>query len=354
VELIPNTKIGIDLSFETIRKDYDAVCIGIGAWVSTGVGCKGEDADGVIGGIDFLRKIVRNEEINLGKNVAIVGGGNTAMDACRTAVRIGAENVYNVYRRTKDEMPADSVEIAEGEEEGVVFKNLTNPIEIIKDENGHVKQVLLQVMELGEPDASGRRAPVPVAGKTEILDVDTVILAIGQAVNPAGFDNLDLTRKKGIAYDPDTFMTSMEGVFAGGDCGNDKVSIAIEAIADAKKSSEVIDAYLAGETIGYEKPFVVERHDITEKTFEDRERQCRPEMEHLHPEERKDNFSEIVFGFDEEKAMEDASRCLECGCHDYFECKLVDFANQYGVEPARFTGDVNKIDFKDDHPFIMR
>ena len=115
VELIPNTKIGLDISFESIKNDYDAVLVGIGAWVSTGVGCKGEDADGVIGGIDFLRKVVRNEEIKLGNNVAIVGGGNTAMDACRTAVRLGADKVYNIYRRTKDEMPADMIEIVEGE-----------------------------------------------------------------------------------------------------------------------------------------------------------------------------------------------------------------------------------------------
>lgn len=354
VELVPNTKIGVDLSFETIRKDYDAVCIGIGAWVSTGVGCKGEDADGVIGGIDFLRKVVRNEEINLGENVAIVGGGNTAMDACRTAVRLGAKKVYNIYRRTKDEMPADQIEIVEADEEGVIFKNLTNPIEVIKDENGHVKQVVLQVMELGEPDASGRRAPKAVEGKTETLDIDTMILAIGQAVDPVGFNGIDLTRKKGIVYDPETYMTNMEGVFAGGDCGNDKISIAIEAIADAKNASEIVDAYLAGETIKYEKPYVVTRDDISEKTFEDREIQCRPKMEHLHPEERKDNFSEVVFGYDENQAIADAERCLECGCHDYFECKLIDFANQYKVEPERFAGDVNQIEFKDDHPFIMR
>ena len=207
VTMVPDTKVGVDLSFESIRNDYDAVLVGIGAWVSTGVGCKGEDADGVIGGIDFLRKVVRNEEIRLGKNVAIVGGGNTAMDACRTAVRLGAEKVYNIYRRTKDEMPADMIEIVEAEEEGVIFKNLTNPIEVIKDENGHVKQVLLQVMELGEPDASGRRAPRPVEGKTETIDIDTMILAIGQAVDPKGFEGLDLTRKKGILYDPETFMT---------------------------------------------------------------------------------------------------------------------------------------------------
>ncbi len=354
VTLMPDTKVGVDLSFESVRKDFDAVLVGIGAWISTGVGCKGEDADGVVGGIDFLRKVVRNEEIKLGKNVAIVGGGNTAMDACRTAVRLGAEKVYNIYRRTKDEMPADMVEIVEAEEEGVIFKNLTNPIEVIKDENGHVKQVLLQVMELGEPDASGRRAPRPVEGKTETLDIDTMILAIGQAVDPKGFEGLDLTRKKGIVYDPDTFMTSMEGVFAGGDCGNDKISIAIESIADARKASGVIDAYLAGESIKYEKPYTVERHDITEKTFEDRERQCRPKMDQLEAEERKDNFTEVVFGYDEEQAMADAKRCLECGCHDYFECKLIDFANEYKVKPDRFAGDVNRIEFEDNHPFIIR
>nr|WP_027398155.1 molybdopterin-dependent oxidoreductase [Anaerovorax odorimutans] len=354
VELIANTKIGVDITLDTIRKDYDAVCIGIGAWVSTGVGCKGEDADGVVGGIDLLRKVVRNEKIQLGENVAIVGGGNTAMDACRTAVRLGAKKVYNIYRRTKAEMPADMVEIEEAEEEGVIFKNLTNPIEVIKDENGHVKQVKLQIMELGEPDASGRRAPKPIEGKTETIDIDTMILAIGQAVDSYGLEDLDLTRKKGIVYDTQTFMTSMEGVFAGGDCGNDKISIAIESIADAKRGAVVVDAYLAGESIKYEKPYVVKRDDITEKTFEDRERQCRPKMEHLSPEERKDNFSEVVFGYNIDQAMDDASRCLECGCHDYFECKLIDFANQYKVEPERFEGDVNKIDDDDDHPFIVR
>lgn len=354
VELRPNTKIGQDIAFDTIKKDYDAVLLGIGAWISTGVGCPGEELEGVIGGIDFLRKVVRNEEIKLGSKVAIVGGGNTAMDACRTAVRLGADQVYNVYRRTKDEMPADMIEIEEAEEEGVIFKNLTNPIEIIAGKDGRVSQMKLQVMELGEPDASGRRAPRPVEGKTETIDVDTVILAIGQKVNPVGFESLELTRKGGVVYDPETFMTSIPGVFCGGDCGNDKISIAIESIADAKKGSEIVNAYLRGETVRYQKPYGVERHDITEKTFEDRERQCCPKMDQLSAAERMDNFTEVVLGYDEERAMEDAKRCLECGCHDYFECKLVDFANQYDVKPERFTGDVNLVEFEDDHPFIMR
>ncbi len=354
VEIITDTKIGVDIPFQSVRDDFDAVLLGIGAWISTGVGCPGEDAEGVIGGIDFLRHVVRNEPIELGDKVAIVGGGNTAMDACRTAVRLGAKEVYNIYRRTKDEMPADMLEIEEAEEEGVIFKNLTNPLEIVKDENGHIKEVILQCMELGEPDESGRRRPVPIEGKTETIALDNMILAIGQAVDASIFD-CDKTRKGAVAYDKETFMTSMEGVFAGGDCGNDKISIAVEAIADAKKASEIIDAYLNGETIRYEKPYFVTRDDITEKTFEDRERQCRPKIPQLNAEQRKDNFSEVIpGGFTPEQAEEEASRCLECGCHDYFECKLIDLAHQYDVEPERFAGDKNTIDYDDAHPFIVR
>ncbi|MDY4060134.1 MAG: FAD-dependent oxidoreductase [Anaerovoracaceae bacterium] len=354
VEMIPNTKVGKDIPFETIREDFDAVIMAIGAWKSTGVGCKGEDAEGVWGGIDFLRKVVRNEPINLGKKVAIVGGGNTAMDACRTAVRLGADKVYNVYRRTKDEMPADMIEIEEAEEEGVIFKNLTNPLEIVKDENGHVKEMILQVMELGEPDASGRRRPIPVEGKTETVEIDNVILAIGQAVDADCFD-LEKTRKKGIVYDPETFATSMEGVFAGGDCGNDKISIAIEAIADAKKVAAIVDRYLDGEDVKYKAPYYVTRDDITEKNFEDRERLFREKAAQLSADERKDNFTEIIYGgLTEDQAIAEANRCLQCGCHDYFECKLIDYSNLYNVEPERWAGEKSLVDFEDEHPFIVR
>jgi len=355
VDIICNTMIGKDIPFETIRNENDAVLLGIGAWVSTGVGCKGEDAKGVVGGIDFLRKVVRNEPFELGEKVAIVGGGNTAMDACRTAVRLGAKKVYNIYRRTKNEMPADMVEIVEAEEEGVIFKNLTNPKEIVKDKNGHVTKMVLQVMKLGAPDASGRRSPVPVEGKTETIEVDTVIQAIGQAVDSSMFKKIDKTRKGAIAYDPETFQTSIPGVFAGGDCGNDKISIAIESIADARKAAVSIDAYLAGELVRYEEPYCVTRDDITEKTFEDRERMCRPEMDELTAKERKDNFSEVIpEGYTPEQAECEASRCLECGCHDYFECKLIDYAREYHVKPERLEGDINTVDYEDEHPFIVR
>jgi formate dehydrogenase major subunit len=366
VEIVTDTRVGKDISFDLVRAAHDAVALGIGAWLSTGTGAKGENLPGVVGGIDLLRKVARGEEVFLGERVAIVGGGNTAMDACRTAVRMGAKEVYNIYRRTKAEMPADLIEIEEAEEEGVIFKNLTNPIEILPGKDGRVAKITLQIMELGEPDASGRRAPTPVKGKTETIAVDTVVLAIGQAVDPLslGVAQLELTRKNGIVFDTETFRTSIPGVFAGGDCGNDKISIAIEAIADAKRAAGVINAYLFGETASYRPNYVVERDDITERTFESRERECRPDMGVLSPEARRGSFAEVVFGWDEDAAMQEGMRCLECGCGDYFECKLYEYANLYDVDPARFAGDFSVVDeggrpkapdaTDDGHPMIVR
>lgn len=354
VTIKTGVRIGEDLPFESLRKQHDAMYVAIGAWTSSGLRCEGVDADGVIGGIELLRQIVNNEPTNLGDRVAIVGGGNTAMDACRSAVRLGAKEVYNVYRRTVAEMPAEQEEIEEAQEEGVIFKNLCNPIEIIKDENGHVKQMLLQKMELGEPDASGRRRPVPIEGETELIDVNTVILAIGQGINPEGMDGLELTKFNTVIADEETFTTNLEGVFAGGDCANDGASIAIRAIGEAKKAVGFINEYLQGREIHYRKPYYVTRDDIDADYLEGKKKYKRPPMAHLTPEERKNTFEEIVKGYTFEQAKEEASRCLECGCHDYFECKLVDYANQYEVVPERFDGENEELIFEDDHPFIVR
>lgn len=354
VEIVTDCKLGKDVHLDDLKKEYDAVAIGIGAWVSTGTGAKGEDAGNIYGGIDFLRKIVRNEEFNFGDNVAIIGGGNTAMDCARSSVRLGAANVYNVYRRTIDEMPADDIEIEEGEEEGVIFKNLRNPIEYVKDKDGNVKEIILQVMELGEPDESGRRKPVPVKGKTETLKVDTVLLAIGQAVDAKLVKGVTKTKKGGISYDPKTFMTNIDGVFAGGDCGNDKISIAVEAIADATKCAETMDAYLKGEEMSFKVNDYVKRDDITKETFEDREKMLKEKLPTLSPAERKGNFIEVTDTYDFDTAVKDAQRCLSCGCGDYKECKLIDLANEYGSSFDKFEGDKTITEFEDDHPFIIR
>ena len=336
VKMENGVKLGKDISFADYRAKFDAVILAIGAWKSSPLGCKGEELQGVYGGIDFLRSVALHDPLPVGKNVAIVGGGNTAMDACRTAVRLGAENVYVIYRRTQKEMPAAADEIEEAMEEGVTFKFLTNPAELL-GEDGKVKQVKLQVMELGEPDASGRRSPVPVEGKFEYLDVDSVIAAIGQKVDPSGFD-VELNRKGIISADETTFRTNLEGVFAVGDATNKGADIAIAAIGEGNKAADVVDSYLRGAIVPYRKPFVSKRN-LDKDYFADRERKPRVHIVNRPAEERKHDFEPINTGFTPEEAMREASRCLECGCHDYKECSLIRHANRYEIHPERFAGE---------------
>lgn len=337
VEMKPNFRIGKDATFEEIKAQYDAVIVAIGAWQSMPLGCPGEDLEGVWSGIDLLREIALGNRPNIGEKVVIVGGGNTAMDACRSAVRLGAKDVSIVYRRTRDEMPAEEVEILEAEEEGVVYRFLRNPAEII-GENGKVKAVKLQVMELGEPDASGRRSPVAVEGKFEIIDVDTVVAAIGQKVLPVGFEALEKNRRGIIAADENSFRTSVEGVFAVGDATNKGASIAIAAIGEADKCADVVDAYLNGVDAPYRKPYVSERV-VTPDMLADREKKTRSVMPQREPEVRSKDFEEVNLGLDDEVAQTEAKRCLECGCHDYHECKLIRYDNRYDIHPERFVGE---------------
>ena len=337
VEMKNNVKVGTDVTLDTLRAEYDAVLVAVGAWKSTSIGCEGDKLDGVLGGIDMLREVNLGGRPDLGKNVAVVGGGNVAMDACRTAVRLGAENVYVIYRRTRAEAPAEDLEIEEALEEGVDFKWLTNPAEII-GENGKVVKIKLQVMELGEPDASGRRSPVPVEGKFEILDVDTVISAIGQRCNLAGFEALTQTRKGTIEASENNGQTNLPGIFAVGDATNRGPSIAVRAIGEANDAADAIDAYLAGRDTKIVAPYYSERK-VTAEDFADREKLPRAEMSCKDPSYRRGNFDAVINGFTDEQAREEAKRCLECGCHDFHDCKLIMNVNRYEVNPGRFAGD---------------
>lgn len=352
VTMFNNAKVGDGLTLDGLQESSDAVLVAIGAWTSSSMRVPGESLNGVMGGIDFLRHVALNEPSGIGERVAVVGGGNTAMDACRTAVRMGAKEVYIIYRRTRDEMPADALEIAQAEEEGVTFKFLTNPVEIL-GAGGSVRGVRLQQMALGEPDASGRRRPVPVEGAFEDLPLDTVIMAIGQWTNPEGFEALELTKRGTIAADESTFTTSLPGVFAVGDATNRGADIAIAAIGEAGKAAKVIDSFLKGAAVPYRKPYVVER-TVTPEMLAEREKKARVQMPHLSPEERKTNFKEIDLGYTQELAKREASRCLECGCHDSFECKLLHYANEYEVAPARFDGEKHSRPQEQTHPFIER
>ena len=333
VKMQNNYRIGVDASFEEFKSQYDAVVVAIGAWSSMPVGCPGEELEGVMGGIEFLQKVAQGQPVDIGDKVAVVGGGNTAMDACRTAVRLGAKEVYVVYRRTEKEMPAEQLEIDEAKEEGVIFKFLTNP-DCIVGEDGKVKEIKLQVMELGEPDESGRRAPKPVPGKFEILPVTAVIAAIGQKANVAGFEGIELNRKGIISADETSFRTSMEGVFAVGDATNNGASIAIEAIGEARRCAKVVGLYLEGVEVPYRKTYLSIK-EVGPEYFEDYIKLPRAKMPTRDPEERKHDFKEINLGFSEAQARAEAARCLDCGCHDYDDCRLIRCANLYELDPKK-------------------
>ena len=352
VKLVNNVKLGKDFTIESLKAENDAVIVAVGAWKSSSMRTPGEDLEGVYGGIDFLRSVIKGAPFEIGEKVAVCGGGNTAMDACRTAVRLGAKEVYVVYRRTMSEMPADALEIEEAEEEGVIYKFLTNPLSF-NGEDGKVKSITLQIMELGEPDQSGRRRPVPVEGKTEEIVVDSVILAIGQKLVQGDVAELKLNDRGNIEADPDFFTTSLEGVFAIGDATNRGASIAIEAIGEADRCAKAVDAYLNGQSIDTRVPYISER-DETTIDYSDRKKASRITPKVLPADVRNKSFDEVSLGFTEEEAQQEASRCLECGCREYYKCKLLNVAQRYEIHPERFKGEMPQKYTRDENAFIER
>ena len=352
VKFVNNSKLGVDYTIESLKKENDAVIVAVGAWKSSSMRTPGEELDGVYGGIDFLRGVIKGNAPEIGEKVAICGGGNTAMDACRTAVRLGAKEVYVVYRRTRNEMPADELEINEAEEEGVIYKFLTNPLSF-NGEDGKVKSMTLQLMELGEPDASGRRRPVPIEGRTEEIAVDSVILAIGQKLVTDDVKELELNERGNIIADADFFTTSIDGVFAIGDATNRGASIAIEAIGEADRCAKAVDAYLNGQELDTRVPYISKRDEST-IDYSDREKQSRINPKVLPADVRNRNFDEVSLGFTEEEAKAEANRCLECGCREYYKCKLLKVAQRYDINPERFKGEMPQKYTHDENAFIER
>jgi len=257
VEIKTNMVIGKVLSIEELMEEegFEAVFIGSGAGLPSFMGIEGENLNGVYSANEFLTRInlmkaykfpETDTPVKVGRNVAVVGGGNVAMDAARSAKRLGAENVYIVYRRSEAEMPARLEEIHHAKEEGIIFKLLNNPTRILGTEDGWVKGIECVEMELGEPDASGRRRPIAKEGSEFVLDVETVIIAIGQTPNPlitSSTPGLDSHRWGGIIADEETGATSKPGVFAGGDAVTGAATV-ILAMGAGKKAAKAIDEYL--------------------------------------------------------------------------------------------------------------
>ncbi len=324
VDLKTGVQLGRDFSIEDLKEQgYKAVLLATGAHVSRKLGIEGEDAAGVIHGVDFLRRVNLGQKVELGRNVAIIGGGNVAIDSARTALRLGRK-VRILYRRGRDEMPANSWEIEEAEEEGIEFQYLSAPTKVITD-GGKVVGLECVRMVLGEPDASGRRSPVPVPGSEYRLPVDTLIPAVSQSPSTAyaaGAAGLRLTKWGSLEADPVTLGTSMEGVFTCGDVVLGPATV-IEAIAQGHEAAISIDRHLRGQDVqeGRDRPKPV---TITEVAAATAPKASRQKMASRKPDERTGDFDEVNQGFTQEQAMAEASRCLDCAICS--ECRLCETA----------------------------
>jgi heterodisulfide reductase subunit A-like polyferredoxin len=320
------TAVGKDVSVEEISSGFDAVFIAAGAHESRKLEIPGEDCKGVIHGIDFLRKYALGEDTDLRKRVVIVGGGNTAIDAARTAVRLHALKVTILYRRTREEMPADADEIEAALQEGVEIQYLAAPVKVIA-ENGAPSAIECIRMKLGEPDESGRRRPVAIAGSEFTIAADTLIPAVSQSVDRrlAELFGLETTQWNTIAADEVTMATSRKGVFAGGDVVIGPSSV-IDAIAHGKRAAKGINNYLAGEPLdkGLQKPSEranpLSDEDIKRLKKKLEETGRVPQAERPITERLKD-FREVEHTYTAEEAQREARRCLNCGmCCECLRC----------------------------------
>jgi len=367
VNIFFNKKLGDNLNFDDIKTKYDSAVLAIGSQIGTLIGCEGDDAENVYPGIYFLKEMeVSGKRYDFkGKKVAVIGGGNTAMDCCRTAKRCGAEEVFVIYRRTEKEMPANPIEIHESKLEGVEYMLLTNPRKVNKDENGKVKSISCLKMKLGEPDASGRRRPIPIDGSDFDLPVDYILAAIGQKTNVNFLENLNknysgeklkTNRWGDIDANPETLQTGIKSIFAAGD-GVTGPATLIEAIAQAKLATHSCNQFLLGQEIKPpRKEFLSKKDNFKKQVSEEYigrfEKQLRDEMPTLDPSDRI-NFKEVELGYDSEDVVKhEAQRCLECGCTEYFTCDLKKYSTEYDAEQNKFGGEFNEyqIDFR--HPYI--
>ena len=313
VEISLNTRVGMDISWNDIEKEFQAVFLAAGAQKSARLGVEGEDLEGVYGAVEYLREFNLGNRPTTGNRVAIIGGGNSAIDAARSALRLGAKEVVILYRRLRADMPAQDEEIKAAEEEGVKIHYLVSPLKF-EGQNGRVKQVICQKMILGDFDAGGRREPIPIANEEFILEVDLVLLATGQALDlDFAKPGIDLTKRGFIKIvDGTKTRTSSDMIFAGGDAvrGPDTV---VGAIAAGHRAAREIELALRqGKT---ESPYTTvteEGLDIPGTVEEDIREMLRLSMPEADIAERVGDFREVELGFSRQEALTESTRCLRC------------------------------------------
>jgi len=322
VKIVYNKTFGIDFTAEDLENDgFKAIFIGLGCHCHKKLDIEGEDQSlqGYIPGVYFLRYINLNQEIPNGKKIAVVGGGNVAMDCVRSALRMGFEEVNLIYRRSRAEMPADFVEVKEAEEEGVKFHMLTAPKRLIS-KDGKVVGLECIKMQLGEPDASGRRSPVPIPGSEFIIETDVLVPAIGQEADVGccvtAIKGVEITKKATILVN-ENFMSTKMGIFAGGDCVTG-ADVLIRACAHGRLAAMKINDYLTTGKVEVYDEQMLEKFIGELKPFDINEKRRVPggvkrvPIKHDPPEVRKTNFNEYTKGFTNEEAIFEASRCLRC------------------------------------------
>jgi NADPH-dependent glutamate synthase beta subunit-like oxidoreductase len=316
VELECNVKVGVNIPFDQLRNEYDAVFLGVGAQKGVSINIPGKDAENVFTGVEFLKQVNTGKWVEVGNDVVVIGGGNTAMDCARVAKRLGA-NVSIVYRRTRMEMPAITAEIDEAMEERIMFRYHTNPTKLVLDE-GRVVGLLCVQMELKEPDASGRARPVPIAGSEAFIPADTVIMATGQAVDYDGIDIQTVDQK--WVYTNEFLMTSTEGVFAGGDAvaGLETVSL---AIGQGMRAASAIEDYIEGNVESeLSQPPVVFSRELNTYYYQPVKR-YEKEARSIHM--RLKGFKEVYAPFDRDDIIVEAERCFSCGlCFNCGNCYM--------------------------------
>jgi NADPH-dependent glutamate synthase beta subunit-like oxidoreductase len=316
VEVRTGVRFGQDLQLEALKAEgYDAVFMGIGAWKDSKLAVPGEELKGCYTGIDFLARLASGEKLDIKPIAAVIGGGNTAIDCSRNLLRLGARRVYLVYRRTRKEMPANEVEVEAAEHEGVEVMFLKAPVRVIGDEQGNVTNLEYLRMELGEPDASGRRRPVPVKGSETLLPTDMVISAIGQApdVSFAASADLKTTRWSTIDSDPATLQTNIPYLFVAGDVATGP-SLVVEAIGGGRRAARSIHQFVTGRPVEAE-PNELRKNLLTETLF-DRVPGVvslpRAKMVELPAAERIRSFEEVDQVLTEAAARQESERCLYC------------------------------------------
>jgi NADPH-dependent glutamate synthase beta subunit-like oxidoreductase len=317
VKIRTNTPLGPGLSIRDLfDQEFEAIYLAIGAHKPLPLGIKGEDAAGVVQGVAYLKSLNLGEPLPAGERTVVIGGGNVAVDVARSAVRSGAGEVTILYRRTRDEMPAYASEIEEALEEGVRISYLAAPEEImVRDQK--VAGVACVKMRLGEPDASGRRRPLPIEGTRYVIDADLVIPAIGQVPDVAPFDKMNGLAFEGrgntIKVDHDTLATSIQGVFAGGDVVTGPATV-IEAIASGKRAALAMDAFIRGVEMPKAPPVPRRRRNVAtfEVSQEQLDRLKRPEIPLLSMDRRTSTFEQVELGLSNKTARDEAKRCLRC------------------------------------------